>query len=253
VASLRNPVEPISYKELFKACELFKKDYYAYNGPWLEAYESVDWNSLCDLSIEDVRVKVIGFLNKWKCRLPYSDSLAKGIKEAHRDSIPFLSALEEETIEDWEEGKVKEVGGHSFTNSEMLLRVFSRFVAIGERFSHVATSKVLHFLKPKLVVMWDNRIASQYDIRMTASNYVFQFIPLMKRKANEVIRSYLIEKGCGREEAVLALNRFSPPKTIANLLDEYNYMRFTRGESTQEDRGFSLTLSHFCFLFGVVC
>lgn len=231
VSPLRRSVDRISYDELFWACELFEKDYYAYDDAWLQSYRVVDWNHLCDLSVDDVKTKVIGFLNKWKCRLPYSDSLAINLKEAHRDSILLLLTLEEETIEDWEEDEIKEVESRSLSNSKILLKVFSRFMCVGKRFSYVAASKVLHFLEPKLVVMWDNMIASRYHIPMSAENYVYRFIPLMKRMANEAIESYQTEKGCNREEAVLALYHFRPPKTIAKLLDEYNYMRFTRGES----------------------
>ena len=233
---LERVVDPFSYRNLFKACELFEKDYYAYDEAWLRACRGVDWGHLCDLSVDEVKTNVIGFLNKWKCRLPYTDSLAKSIKEAHRDSIPFLSALEEVTIQDWKGDDIREVEGRSLTNSEILLRVFSRFVTIGEHFSYVATSKVLHFLEPKLVVMWDNTIASQYHTPMTAANYVYRFIPWMKRMVNEAIEMYSTDKGCSREEAVLALNQYRPPKTIAKLLDEYNYMKFTRGKRIEELR-----------------
>lgn len=224
----------VSYTALFEASGLFENDYYAYDDAWLEAHRGVRWDNLWELSVDVIIAKVIGFLNKWKCRLPYSRSLATSIKEAHKECVPFLSVLRNETIEDWDPDKVTEVNGKSSTNSEILLRVFSRFVTIGEHFSHVAASKVLHFLEPKLVVMWDNTIARHYRVPMTARNYVYRFVPLMKRLANEAIESYMIEKNCSREKAILALNQFRTPKTIAKLLDEYNYMRLTRRVTIKE-------------------
>jgi len=50
----------------------------------------------------------------------------------------------------------------------------------------------------------------------------------MKKKANEVIESYVKDKKCSREKAVKALNAFRPLETLAKLLDEYNYMNYTR-------------------------
>lgn len=221
-----------SYRNLFEASGLFEGDYYAYNDAWLKARLNVDWANLHGLPIEKVRVDVIGFLNKWKCRLSYSDSLAEGIIRAHLDSLNFIETLGDETIEDWEPDGTKEINGQYYTNSELLHKIYNRFASVGERFSNVAASKVLHFLLPNLVVMWDNRIASSYRITMTSRRYVSSFIPKMKEMANKAIESYRKEKGCNRKEASLALNRFRPPKTIAKLLDEYNYMRFTRGIDT---------------------
>jgi len=224
----------LSWRALFQACQLFESDFYAYDAAWLEVRKDVNWKQLHNLPIDKVRNNVIGFLNKWKCRLPYTDMLADGIRRAHLECVSLLEALEDETIEDWEPDKSKAVEGITLENSEILLRIYSRFAAIGERFSHVAASKVLHFLLPKLVVMWDNKIASSYGIPMTSRQYVYSFIPRMKEMANEAIETYRREKGCSREEAVLALNQFRSTKTIAKLLDEYNYMKFTRGANLEE-------------------
>lgn len=59
----------ITFRDFFKASELFEDDYKAYNGAWLDALKNVDWQNLHKLSTDKVREDVIGFLNKWKCRL----------------------------------------------------------------------------------------------------------------------------------------------------------------------------------------
>jgi len=227
----------LSYSDLFEASKLFESDFYAFDDAWLDARRGVDWDRLHELPTEDVTNDVIGFLNKWKCRLPYSSSLADAIKKAHEDSIIYIKALQDETIEDWNPNTTKNVGGEILTNQELLLNIYSRFAGIGEHFSHVAASKVLHFLLPELVVMWDNTIALNYGTIMTNRIYVSRFIPQMKRLANQAIYTYQAEKGCSREEAVSALKGFRPPKTIAKLLDEYNYMKYTRGIEIGEDKG----------------
>jgi len=228
--------DKIAYKDLFKASKLFEGDYYAYDDAWLEACQNVDWEHLYELSTDEVKEGVIGFLNKWKCRLPYSDSLAKGIKKAHLESLPYIDVLKEQSVEDWDPNREKTIDGVKRTSAETLLRVYNRFATIGEHFSHVAASKTLHFIIPRLVTMWDNTIASSYRIPTTSRQYVHKFIPTMMDMANAAIESYQKEKGCTRKEAISALNTFRPPKTIAKLLDEYNYMRFTRDEVFEEPR-----------------
>ena len=225
-----------SYKTLLEASRLFEDDFFAYDGAWLEAYNNVDWKHLYELSTEEIKNKVIGFLNKWKCRLPYSYSLAENIRKAHQDSIPYIEALQDESIEDWAPNKIKLVEGKSYRNSDLLLKVYNRFVIIGEHFSYVAASKLFHFLLPRLAVMWDNAIVMSYGITMNSGLYVSKFIPKMSEMANEAIETYMIEKRCSREEAASALNRFRTPKTIAKLLDEYNYMKFTRGAKFDKPR-----------------
>jgi len=215
----------ISYKDLFRASEIFEGDFYAYDGAWLKA-KKLDWEGLYDFSINEVKDDVIKFLNIWKCRLHPSITLAERIKKAHKDTIPYLEALQEVTVGDWEPDIVKKIEGNTHSNGELLQKTFARFSMIGERFRYVAASKLLHFLLPNLVVMWDNSIALGYGVPMNSKWYVKKFIPRMRRMANEAIASYQEEYKVIREAAVAALYNFRPPKTLAKLLDEYNYMKF---------------------------
>lgn len=218
-----------TYRDLFKASEWFEDDATAYDSAWLDAWENVDWEHLHSLSTDEVRREVIGFLNKWRCHLPNSETLAERIKEAHLECLPYIDALKDESIEDWDPNKVKDIDGSTQTTEKSLLDLFTCFVIIGERFKWVAASKTLHFILPKLIVMWDNPIADKYRIPLTCQQYVHAFIPKMQRMANEAIDSYQREKRCSRKEAISVLNGFRPPKTIAKLLDEYNYKWLSRG------------------------
>lgn len=148
------------------------------------------------------------------------------IKKAHKETIPYLEALQETTIEDWEPDTVQKIEDNTHSNGEMLQKAFARFSMIGERFRYVATSKLLHFLLPNLVVMWDNSIALGYGVPMNSKWYVKKYIPRMRQMANEAIASYQEENKVIREKAVAALYNFRPPKTLAKLLDEYNYLKF---------------------------
>jgi len=84
-------------------------------------------------------------------------------------------------------------------------------------------------INPSLFVMWDNSICKVCGVKRGPVEYVYGFIQLMKRKTNEIIESYIEDKKCNREQAVAALNQFRPLKTLVKVLDEYNYMKYTRG------------------------
>ena len=221
--------DTLSYIDLFKASELFEGDFYAYDKAWLQAEKKVEWENLFELSTNQIKDDVIGFLNLWKCRLHPSNTLAERIKKAHKDTISYIEALQDVTIEDWTPDIVRMVEEKNYSSGELLQKTFARYSNIGERFRYVAASKLLHFLLPKLIVMWDNSIAPGYGVPMNSKWYVKKFISKMREMANEAIESYQMEKRVNRERAVAALYNFRPPKTIAKLLDEYNYMKFRRG------------------------
>jgi len=218
----------ITYEELFEACEQFEKDDWAYDEAWVQAKKFVDWRNLDSLPLEEIENRVILFLNRWACHLPTQTRLAERIKDVYRKSVPFLQALDGEAIQDIDFDQKKKVENNEHRNSRIMLRVFQNFYSTGYHFRDVAASKVLHMVNPDLFVMWDTRICRAYSVQKSPKGYVYDFIPLMKKKANEVIESYMKNKEFSREKAVKALNEFRPLKTLAKLLDEYNYLTYTR-------------------------
>ena len=224
----------ITYRELFDANEVFEEDPGAYNETWISARRFVDWKDLHNLPTKEVKRRVIGFLNDWHCHLPAIDELAERIKETYQQAIPFLEALEDETLEDFQFEKRKEVDGKDYSNREILLKVFSSFCKIGYKFRGVAASKLLSLINPSLFVMWDTPICGAYGIRSPSEpylrdkRYVPEFFPLMKQKANGVIDSYIKEKKCSRSEAIKAINSFRKWRPLAKLLDEYNWVTYSQ-------------------------
>lgn len=221
----------IAYQELFRAAKIFEEDPDARSSDWISARRFVDWKNLDRLPTEEVKRRVIGFLNRWHCRLPVSDKLAERIKETYRQMIPFLRALENETLENFEYEKKKEVDGKEYFNREILTKVFESFCKMRPNLGGVAASKLLSLISPYLFVMWDISICKAYGIRnpsepnMRDKQYVLEFIPLMKEKANSVIDSYMKAKKCSRKEAVEAINYFRDWRPLAKLLDEYNWKK----------------------------
>jgi len=221
----------ITYQVLFEASKSFEGDPEARNYDWIQARRFVDWKNLHNLPTREIKRRVIGFLNKWHCRLPVTDELAENIKEAYRESMPFLKALENEALEDFEFLKKIDIDGKEYINKEVLHQVFTNFCQVGYKFRGVAASKVLSLINPHLFVMWDTSICEAYGIRDPSNphvrdkQYVPVFIPLMKQKANSVIDSYMKDNKCSRREAVEAINNFREQKPLAKLLDEYNWAK----------------------------
>jgi hypothetical protein len=224
----------ITYKELFEAAEIFEEDPEVASEKWILARRFVDWKNLQILPTEEVKQKVIGFLNDWHCRLPVSDELANRIKESYRRSIPFLNALDNETLENLDFEKRKNIDGKEYTNEEALRQVLANFCNTGYNFRGVAASKTLSLINPYLFVMWDTSICEAYGIRdpsipyIRDEQYVSAFLRLMQKKANEAIDSYMKDKGCSREEAILSINQFREWRPLAKLLDEYNWLKYYR-------------------------
>lgn len=220
--------EKITYKDLFRASKAFEHDSYAYDDAWISAKENVDWHNLHNLADEEVLDKVIYFLNQWNCHLPKSLDLSRAIKNAYHEMIPHLEALENEMLVVWDGSERKIVNGIELSNSEILAKIFRRFYRIGHNFRDVATTKVLHMILPKLVVMWDTNICRAYGISKSPEGYVNKFIPMMKEIANEVVAFYMEENRTSREAAVFKIEELSKLKTMAKLIDEYNYMTTRR-------------------------
>jgi len=224
--------EKVTYQELFEAAEIFEEDPDVRSDDWVLARRFVDWKNLHHLPTKEIEFRVIGFLNKWHCRLPATDKLAERIKDIYRQNIPFLKALENENLEDFEFEKTKEVDGKTYSNREILLEVFGSFCKIGYNLRGVAASKLLSLINPHLFVMWDTSICEAYGIKAPSDPYVRDkqyvpvFFPLMKRKANSVIASYMKDKNCSRRAAVQSINSFREWRPLAKLLDEHNWMKY---------------------------
>ena len=224
----------VTFQELFDASEVFEEDPDSSSDAWVTARRFVNWENLHNLQTEEVKHRIIGFLNKWHCRLPSTDKLTESIKETYRSTLPFLKALEGETLQDFQFEKRTEVEGKEYSNEEILNKIFASFCRIGDNFRGVATSKFLSLINPHLFVMWDTPICEAYGIESPSDpyardkQYVPRFFPLMKQKANDAIASYMKEKKCSRSEAMQAINSFRKWRPLAKLLDEYNWVTYSQ-------------------------
>ena len=114
------------------------------------------------------------------------------------------------------------------TNQEISTRIAGMFKTIatcGSRNETTAASKILHSLHPGLFVMWDAAIQLGYAVSGSGEDYAKRFLPRMQRIAVIALEQIAAAQGLTRETAVETLTRCG--HTLAKVLDEYNYAKFT--------------------------
>jgi len=213
------------YKALLEAAKMFKGDPLAYDESYFIARGNLDWQDLGNASIAEIRDVVLWFLNKWKCRIPVTDTVAIRIKEAFKICVPFLHALRGERLQDIDFMGIKLIGENKMSNRQIIRFAFANFSSIGLRFSNVAASKTLHMINPELFMIWDNAIGDYYGLKLDPFSYAYRFMPLMKEKANLAISSVMKDLGCSRYAAVREISSRCDGKTLAKLVNEYNWVK----------------------------
>jgi hypothetical protein len=88
--------------------------------------------------------------------------------------------------------------------------------------------------------MWDKKIREklvtgvQENEKYDGSVYVSKFLPVMQSTALKALNSYINEFGGNLSKAVVAIENKANGTSIAKLLDEMNYVLYTKGVSFTE-------------------
>jgi len=217
----------ITYQDVFEANRLFETLPNTFNREWLHVKKFVDWQNLHELTDKEIMRRVVNFLNQWSSHIKKTPEVVIGIKEAHRDSLSYLKMIQAETLWDLNLEKKMIINNNEFKLGEILHHIFKRYRDIGYHLREVASSKILHHINPNVFIMWDNRIIRAYNVKRTSADYVYDFLPLMKEKTNQVIESYVRDYKLDRDEAINKLNSYREHKTLVKLIDEYNWITYT--------------------------
>ena len=105
--------------------------------------------------------------------------------------------------------------------------IFFYIATAGKRTEVTGAAKILHVLNPHFFVMWDDAIRKGYAINATKEEYGYRFLPLMQRELRGAIGSFVADNQSAPAEAVAKLEALRPPRTLAKMIDEYSYMKFT--------------------------
>jgi len=210
---------PLNYKKLIEAHKLFyESEYRAFNyDGYMKLKKWKIWMNP-DIPSDEIR-KLFNFIKSW-------DRFFRGdvelFLEIYREICPIIQELKNERIEDT-----------NFTD-ELNTKVRDVFdktancTLIG-RYESTDASKILHTILPNFFVMWDVLIKEGVlEGREKGAAYAFYFLPKMQLELREAIETCMKERKLNRTEAIRHICEKCDGKTLAKLVDEYNYMKYTK-------------------------
>lgn len=223
-------MEAWHYTDLLKAHKMFiekegrSKFYEAYikcsqPGVWLKSSDPPHKEGLL----------LFGWVLSWD---PHFEGDLRTFYDIHSNIFCILKGFEGKTI-------VNIDLNDSVKNS--VCEVFNKIAQCceSERFESTAASKILHAFVPELFVMWDRKIRQGVlgdENRKYGEHYAYEFLPKMQDYARQFLNSYIEEHGGNYADASKQISQMAGGYTLAKLIDEFNYVRFTWRKSLTEIR-----------------
>jgi hypothetical protein len=166
--------------------------------------------------------RLILFLNQWRTHYENSRATQQSLLEAIQSVFPLLQALEAESLMGVDFKRLLMPGT---TVSQAIEQIFERIASCGRRYESTGTAKIMHTINPGLFVMWDSSICGGYAVNGHGYDHGHRFLPRIQKLARNAIREYTQTQGGSQEQAIVALCKCG--HTLAKVLDEYNYTKFT--------------------------
>lgn len=209
----------MEYKKLIEGHKLFyESEYRAFNyDGYMKCKDWTCWTNP-DLPIDEIR-KLFNFIKSWDRFFQGDVELFRGI---YAEVSSTLQELKNERIEDT-----------SFTG-ELKIRVRDVFDKVGnctliDRYESTDASKILHTILPNFFVMWDDKIKEGViQGRDNGAAYAFYFLPKMQLELREAIETCMEERKLDRIDAIKYICEKCDGKTLAKLVDEYDYVKYTK-------------------------
>lgn len=209
------------YMDLFKAHELFKKieKRWVFYDVYIKRRDRSVWMASENLPIRE-GLLLFGFIQSWD---PYFQGDLDKFLTIYREIFSIIKKFEHANIAD------------VTLNNEAKHSIQLMFEKIAKcprnnRFESTDASKILHTILPELFVMWDNKIRKEIfgGDKRDGKCYAFEFLPKMQDMAKGILNSYISEEGGDFESASQQISKTLDNYTLAKLIDEYNYVRYTK-------------------------
>lgn len=195
------------------------------------------WENLENLKGGDIKDVILGFLNKWQCRIKVTPGLINNLQQTLKELSKYFISFRSEKIENFDFDKSITIEEEKFKAGAVIFKIFDSLCCIktGRRdFGATATSKVMHMVNPDFFMMFDDKIREHYGCFANANGYV-NFMWRMQKLGKEIIESYSNEFGINEDTAKekvceMCCNNWVIPKewtTLPKLIDEFNYSRYT--------------------------
>jgi hypothetical protein len=209
----------LHFEKLIKAHQLFyeiepRAHFY---DEYVQKRKEKEWHS-GNLPLAEVN-NLFAFIRQWEYHFQGDPEVFKKIYDGNYLTI---KSLMQETIQDAD-----------FYDSALRMKVrylFDRFADCAgiRRYESTDASTILHTILPKLFVLWDNNIKEKVKVQTRGANYSGVFLLKMQRELNEAIKTCINEIRQNRQTAVSFIEQKCDNKTLAKLVDEYNYMKFAK-------------------------
>jgi len=225
-------MDKLHYTDLLKADRLFhhlEKRYHFYDA-YMAAKDPAAWFRSAQVPLKE-GLFLFGWVHTWDRN--FEGDLARILK-IYGDIFPDMKSLENESLIDID---------FSTRNTKRVSLVFDSMASCckSRRYESTDASKMLHVIIPKLFVMWDDKIRSNLvDGRRDGKCYAEEFMPSMQRLLRQSLESYIQENGGDYENASNQISQLANYHTLAKLIDEFNYLRFTLNKTLSEIRSVSL-------------
>lgn len=217
-------LDEISYSRLRDAIKRYNSEpsFQEPNGDplYLETIKKREaWDNLDEISLDDVIKVVLGFLNKWKCRLSYD--CASELRTALQKTSNLFQLLthEKADIQTVDFGKMV---GTSGKNVKVIIKeifdILSKVRADRKTVGFTATTKIIHMVAPNLFVMCDEKIREEYGCAGNSEGYL-NFLHRMQKATQRLTEEKTKVEIC--EELHYSDRDFT------KILDEYNYYTIT--------------------------
>lgn len=175
---------------------------------------------------------LFGFVHSWD---PYFQGDLVNFFNIYKDIFSIIKKFEHTTI-------INVDLSNEVKNS--ISEIFDKIARCSKRrrFESTDASKILHAIIPNLFVMWDRNIRKAIigNKERDGRCYAFEFLPKMQEAAKEYLDDYVKENGGNYESATLQISTMADNHTLAKLIDEYNYVRYTKKISLTDIRNTTL-------------
>lgn len=224
--------ENFPYTDLLKAHKIFRKieGRWTFYDAYMESRQPNIWMKSPDIPLRE-GLLLFGFVQSWDPN--FKGDLAKFL-QTYEDIFEIIKEIEKETI-------TKVHLSSRVKNSIAVM--FDRIATStrGKRYESTDTSKILHAIIPQLFVMWDDGIRRAIvGEGRNGRCYAFEFLPKMQGLVHKYTDSYVGERGGDRESASAQISSMADKYTLAKLMDEHNYVRYTKKKSLKEIRSITL-------------
>lgn len=229
--------EAYHYTDLLKAHKLMLEEEgrYRFYEAYMNSRDTTAWLKSSDVPLKEALL-LFGWVHSWD---PNFEGDLVRFLQIYEDIFPMLKQFEYKTIVNIQ---------FTVDVQNSLCVIFDRVANCcrSPRFESTDASKILHAVLPDLFVMWDDKIkkgiigirqsAREYDGRC----YAYEFLPEMQRFAKQFLDSYIAEKGGDYENASSHISQMTSGYTLAKLIDEFNYLRFTKRRTLTDIRSIRL-------------